>query len=70
MRSDGLDSKVHMMDQHDEAHIDLAHRERRRASKLLKALRFEEALAAHDEAISHLEKVILIPTNKIFNIII
>ncbi|OQR79345.1 nuclear receptor-binding factor 2-like [Tropilaelaps mercedesae] len=49
-------TRVHIMDQYDEAQIDLAHRERRRAYKLLKALHFEEAIAAHEEATSCLEK--------------
>lgn len=51
------------MDQHGEAQIELAHRERRRAFKLLKALRFEEAITAHNEAITHLQKVILFSSN-------
>ncbi|XP_022703816.1 nuclear receptor-binding factor 2-like isoform X3 [Varroa jacobsoni] len=46
-----------MMDQHEELQIELAHRERRRADRLLKALRFEEAIVAHEEATLHLEKV-------------
>lgn len=49
-------SHVHMMDQHEELQIELAHRERRRADRLLKALRFEEAIVAHEEATLHLEK--------------
>lgn len=48
----------------EEQHIELAHKQRRRAEKLLKAQRFEDAIEAHKCAIERLQRVLSLAKNK------
>ncbi|XP_003742626.1 nuclear receptor-binding factor 2 [Galendromus occidentalis] len=50
-----------------EVHIDLAHRERRRADRLLQSHRFDEAISAHQDAITQLEKVLAFAKDPVVN---